>query len=102
MNIAILGSTGSIGQQALDVVEQFSNQLHVVMLAAGQNITLLQQQVQKFKPTQVVVKHASDTKYFEDARYGDDGLIHAMRSIDLERVLIAIPGLAGILPCIYP
>ena len=48
--IAILGSTGSIGTQALDVVRRFPDRLKVVALAARRSIELLDAQVQEFRP----------------------------------------------------
>lgn len=48
--IAVLGSTGSIGRQALDVIRQFPERFEVVALAAGRNHDLLAQQVQEFRP----------------------------------------------------
>ena len=53
--IAILGSTGSIGTQTLDIVDQNPEDLQVVALAAGSNITLLEQQARKYKPVFVAV-----------------------------------------------
>src|SRR5437667_2141401 len=51
--IAVLGSTGSIGQQTLDVVRCFPDQFQVVALAARSNVSLLSQQMQEFKPALV-------------------------------------------------
>ena len=45
-NIIVLGSTGSIGQQTLDVVRAFPDELHLIGLAAGNNISLLDKQIQ--------------------------------------------------------
>ena len=57
--IALLGSTGSIGRQTLDVVRQFPEHFRVVSLAARSNITLLAQQVAEFHPD--VVACAAET-----------------------------------------
>ena len=54
--ISILGSTGSIGTQALEVVENLSGQFDVYGLAAGNNINLLKTQIKKFNPKIVSVK----------------------------------------------
>ena len=48
--IAILGSTGSIGKQTLEVIEQFPERLQAVSLVAGENFELLAQQVKKYHP----------------------------------------------------
>ena len=49
-NIAVIGSTGSIGRQTLEVVRALPGRFQVVALAAGQNTVLLSQQVEEFKP----------------------------------------------------
>ena len=49
-NIIVLGSTGSIGQQTLDVVRAFPDELNIIGLAAGNNISLLEQQIREFCP----------------------------------------------------
>ncbi|UCG11206.1 MAG: 1-deoxy-D-xylulose-5-phosphate reductoisomerase [Deltaproteobacteria bacterium] len=54
-NIAILGSTGSIGRNTLNVVEQFPERFRVVALAAGRNIDLLAEQIQRHRPKLVAV-----------------------------------------------
>ena len=48
--IVILGSTGSIGRQTLDIVRKFPDEFEVIGLAAGHNIALLSQQIREFKP----------------------------------------------------
>jgi 1-deoxy-D-xylulose-5-phosphate reductoisomerase len=53
--ITILGSTGSIGLSALDVIEKNQQRFQVVALAAGKNINLLKKQIEKFKPEVVAV-----------------------------------------------
>ena len=54
-NVAILGSTGSIGTQTLDIISQNSSELNVVALSAGSNIALLEKQIRQYKPTVVAV-----------------------------------------------
>ena len=66
-NIAILGSTGSIGTQTLDIVDQNKEDLQVVALAAGSNITLLEKQARKYRPTLVAV--------WDQARTGKGNLL---------------------------
>lgn len=48
--ISILGSTGSIGRQALEVIEKLEDKFEIIALAAGNNIELLNEQIQRFKP----------------------------------------------------
>ena len=54
-NIAILGSTGSIGTQTLDIVRNYSEELHVVALAAGSNVELMERQIREFQPKAVAM-----------------------------------------------
>ena len=61
--IAILGSTGSIGTQALDVVLQFPDLFQITLLTAHKNSALLIQQAKKFKPSAVVI--VDESKYQE-------------------------------------
>ena len=53
--IAILGSTGSIGTQTLDIVRNYSEELEVVALAAGSNVALMEKQVREFQPKVVAM-----------------------------------------------
>ncbi|PTN10466.1 1-deoxy-D-xylulose 5-phosphate reductoisomerase [Mangrovibacterium marinum] len=104
--IAILGSTGSIGTQALEVIEQNPDHFSVEVLTANNNIDLLIQQARKFKPNAVVI--ANECRYHslqealqnEDIKVyaGKDALdqIVAMDSIDM--VLTAMVGYSGLLP----
>ena len=61
--LSILGSTGSIGTNALRVVDAFPDRLRVVALAAGRNVSLLAEQVAKYHPQAVAVStaHGRDT-----------------------------------------
>ncbi|CAM2891272.1 1-deoxy-D-xylulose-5-phosphate reductoisomerase [Paenibacillus sediminis] len=101
--IAILGSTGSIGTQTLDVVAMHPEQFQVEGLAAGSNIELLLEQVTKFNPKKVSVatKELADqlkpqlpagTKIY----YGDEGLIEVAAETDSEFVVTAVMGSMGL------
>jgi 1-deoxy-D-xylulose-5-phosphate reductoisomerase len=57
--ITILGSTGSIGRQTLDVVSRHFDRFRVIHLAAGGNVELAQEQIQRFQPTSFVIADAS-------------------------------------------
>lgn len=59
-NIAILGSTGSIGTQTLEVVSLHEDELNVTSLACGKNIDLLEKQIRRFKPNFVSVEKEED------------------------------------------
>jgi 1-deoxy-D-xylulose-5-phosphate reductoisomerase len=102
--IALLGSTGSIGQQTLDVVRSFPDQFQIVALAARSNVSLLEQQVQEFKPS--LVACFADTSEAEkkaqsllpDALLGEQGLLAAATCPDADVVVVATSGLVGLKP----
>ncbi|MDO4621159.1 MAG: 1-deoxy-D-xylulose-5-phosphate reductoisomerase [Lachnospiraceae bacterium] len=106
--IAVLGSTGSIGKQTLDVVRMHPDLLSVTALGCGSNISLLEQQIREFKPALAAV-------YDEDAAAqlkekvsdlpvrivtGMDGLIEMCGTGEAEIVVTAIVGMIGIRPTI--
>ena len=96
--LAILGSTGSIGQQTLDVVRAFPGEFQVVGLAAGNNVELLAQQAREFN-AQVVACQATPSQAFElplDCQMVplDTVAIHP----DVDLVVMAIVGCAGLSP----
>ncbi|HEY98591.1 MAG TPA: 1-deoxy-D-xylulose-5-phosphate reductoisomerase [Dehalococcoidia bacterium] len=93
--LAILGSTGSIGRQTLDVVRAIPDLFQVVGLAAGGNIGLLKEQVKEFKPRYV--------NYLTDAKKPDDipsceflSLEDIASHRDVDTVVIATPGTQGL------
>lgn len=101
--IALLGSTGSIGTQTLEVVSQFTKQLKVVGLAAGENLKLLNKQIQLYKPQVISIKDKNNALLIRRKNSlkiysGDEGncLIAAHPQVDI--VVIATPGLWGINP----
>ena len=53
--IVLLGSTGSIGTQTLDIVRNYASDLQVVALAAGSNVALMEQQIREFMPKKAVM-----------------------------------------------
>ncbi len=102
MNISVLGSTGSIGTQTLEVVSAHSGKLKVLGLSAGSNTVLLKQQIKKFKPKAVSVKSEEDAKKLlgksSKINFGDKGNINVATLEGVDKVVIATPGLAGIAP----
>ena len=105
--IAILGSTGSIGRSALQVIEQFPNHFQVVALAAGRNIELLAQQVQRFRPKVAAVldqKLAQGLADFlpPDSRVevlaGSTGYQETASCPEADMVLSSMVGAAGLIP----
>lgn len=104
--ISILGSTGSIGTQALDVVDKLN--LNVVALTASTNIELLEQQVRKYKPQLAVVFDEEKAKLFKDNIKDTDtlvlsgmyGLVSAATIESADLVLNSVVGMVGLKPTI--
>ncbi|MDD3419618.1 MAG: 1-deoxy-D-xylulose-5-phosphate reductoisomerase, partial [Candidatus Gastranaerophilales bacterium] len=102
--ISILGSIGSIGTQALEVVEKNKDRFRVYALACGGNINLLREQIQKFRPEKVSVgskEHALEIeKEFPklEVLYGQDGLVEIAQDNMNSQILVALSGFAGLYP----
>jgi 1-deoxy-D-xylulose-5-phosphate reductoisomerase len=108
--ITLLGSTGSIGTQTLDIVREHPDKFRVVGLAAGNNIDLLAQQIRQFQPEIVAI--ASETRLgdLKDAIAdlerkpifvtGEKGICEVARYGDAQAVVTGIVGCAGLLPTI--
>jgi len=102
-HLAILGSTGSIGTQALDVIEANPDVFTVEILAAGGNADLLIQQALKFKPNVVVINDNSQLAKVKDALLnegikvygGEEALADVVQMETIDMVLAAIVGFAG-------
>ncbi len=107
-HIAILGSTGSIGTQALDVVERYPKQFSVEVLTAQNNWQLLVEQALKFKPNTVVITNDYHYDKIFDAldQYdikvyaGDKALSHVVQMDQVDIVLTALVGYSGLLPTV--
>lgn len=107
-NIVILGSTGSIGRQALEVASWHTSDLRVLGIAACQNIDLLEEQAKIFKVPYVAVEDkdaALELKHrLRDSGIrclvGTDGLLELVRIPDADLILVAVSGLGGLLPTI--
>lgn len=104
--IAILGSTGSIGTQALDVVRDQREALHVEVLSAHSNADLLIAQAKEFKPNAVVIGDDSKWKQVNDALFdvgikvysGAKALEQVVEVDGIDMVLTAMVGAAGLKP----
>lgn len=102
--IAILGSTGSIGTQALDVVRYFKDAFSIVGISGNQNTDLLVAQAREFCPEVVVVGHDEDYSNVKgrlsdigcDVLVGQDGLCELAASPSVEIVLASLVGFAGV------
>ena len=101
--IAVLGSTGSIGRQTLDVVRQFPEQFRVVSLAARSNVELLAEQAREFQPSLLactgVLSREQDVKtLLPNVITGEQGLTEAATHPDVDIVVAATSGLMGLRP----
>lgn len=107
-HIAILGSSGSIGTQALEVIRDNPSLFKVAVLTAGRNAELLIQQSREFKPLQVVIGDESKYETVKSALQdldievlaGDEALVEVVKSPIIEVVLTAVVGFCGLRPTI--
>ncbi len=108
--IVILGSTGSIGKSTLDVVAKFPDRFKVAGLTAGNNVSLLMEQIQRFHPETVAVSNEKTYRvlrdlfaqytapYTPEIRFGVDGICSTASMTGADIVISAIVGAAGLLP----
>ena len=104
--IAILGSTGSIGTQTLDVIRAHSDELEVVALAAGSNKERLKEQIREFHPELVSLSDEKKAQELKEELAGEavevvcgmDGLIEVAGIDSADVVVTAVVGMMGILP----
>ena len=108
--ITLLGSTGSIGTQTLDIVSEHPDQFRVVGMAAGRNVAMLAQQIRQFRPEIVAIWDKDKLPELKAAiadldpqpivLAGEEGVIEVARYGDSEAVVTGIVGCAGLLPTI--
>jgi 1-deoxy-D-xylulose-5-phosphate reductoisomerase len=106
--LAILGATGSIGTQTLDVVRLFPDRFDVRVLTCGRNVERLAEQVQEFRPACVAVGSPERAEAFREAlpadapdvelHVGTDGLCEVATRSDVDVVMAAVVGFAGLRP----
>ena len=104
--IAVLGSTGSIGTQALDVIREQGDALHVEVLSAHNNADLLVKQALEFKPNVVVIGNEDKWAQVNDALFdlgikvysGAEALEQVVETDGIDMVLTAMVGAAGLKP----
>ncbi len=104
--LAILGSTGSIGTQALDVLSEQEDHFSLELLTAGNNSKLLIEQAKKYKPNAVVIGNEDKYKEVSDALWEDeikvfagaDALEQCVEMEDIDMVLTGLVGFAGLRP----
>lgn len=103
-SLVILGSTGSIGTQTLDIVARHPDRFQIEALAAGRNLDLLRKQIAQFRPRFVSVQDKEDavrlqsenqsTKFF----WGEEGALDLIQQSEPDLVVSAIVGAAGLRP----
>ena len=106
--IALLGSTGSIGTQTLDVVRENRDDLEVVGLAANKNVDLIEKQIREFEPKYACMFDAEAAKELKirvadvpvKVLEGMDGVIEIATCKEADTVLTAVVGMIGIRPTI--
>lgn len=105
-NIALLGSTGSIGTQTLEIVEESPDRFRIEVLTARRNARLLCEQAKKFKPNAVVIVEESDYEWLNDELFplgikvycGERALEEVVQMETVDIVLTALVGFAGLRP----
>ena len=106
--VAILGSTGSIGTQTLEVISHLKNEFKVELLSAYSNLNLLSEQAKKFKPKTIIFGDKSRSKILEknlkkekiDILYGQNALNNFFKYSKPDIVLTALVGKSGLVPTI--
>ncbi len=108
--ITLLGSTGSIGTQTLDIVAQSPNKFRIVGLAAGNNVEMLASQIRQFRPSIAAICSEEKLPVLRELiadidpqpilMAGDAGIIEVARYGDAQTVVTGIVGCAGLLPTI--
>ena len=107
-NIAILGSTGSIGRSSLEVIAACPDRFRLTYLTGHRNIELLQEQVRRFKPRAVVVREESNAALVRErlngeteVLSGEKGLQEVVSRDDVDIVISSLVGFAGLKPTIW-
>ena len=109
--ISLLGSTGSIGTQTLDIAEEHPDKFEIVALSAGRNLDVMAEQIKKFKPKMVSISDGADVdtlkKMIKDMDgdqpeilFGPDGMVEVARHPDVDSTVTGIVGCAGLPPTV--
>lgn len=107
-HIAILGSTGSVGTSALEVIASMPQRFHVQYLTANRNITLLREQIHRFRPRAVAVLEEGNASAVRqivngstEVLVGEEGLREIVTRPDVDTVVSALVGFAGLKPTLW-
>ncbi len=103
--IALLGSTGSIGTQTLDVVRQLNDRFQVVAVTANTNVELLNRQIAEFKPLHVGITHQTLKHTVKAGRglkiySGEEEILGMIEVLECDLVVVALAGAAGLRPAV--
>jgi len=106
--IALLGSTGSIGTQALDIISKYPDKFQVEVLIAGNNIDLLIQQAHKYQPDSVVIANPDHYRQLKESLQntnikvyaGNEAVEQVVTSSTVDVVIASIVGYSGVRPTI--
>lgn len=102
LGVALLGSTGSIGQQTLNVIEHFPERFRVVALTAGSNLAALEAQIDHHQPDLVAIEHepaaGEGALSHPSVMCGQEGLIAAATYPDVDLVVVATSGHSSMIP----
>ena len=106
--VALLGSTGSIGTQALDVISRYPDKFIVEVLVAGNNVDLLIEQAFKFQPDSVVIANPDYYLQLKECLYntnikvyaGNEAVEQAVTASNIDVVIASIVGYSGVRPTI--
>ena len=103
--LAVLGSTGSIGQSTLEIVRRHPNRFKILALAAGKNKRLFKQQVEEFRPKIISLSDGKDIyelkrnlSYAPKVYWGDNGLLETAICDSVDMVVAALVGASGLAP----
>ena len=104
MKISILGSTGSIGRQAVEVIQKMPDFFEIVSLCGGNNIDELRKQIKLLNPKNVCVKSEDNALLLKkefpkiNILHGDEGLTEIAKDTTNDRILVSVSGKTGLGP----
>lgn len=104
--IAVFGSTGSVGSQALDIVRAYPEMIKIICLSANSDVEKLASQANEFQPEFIAINDASKVKIlsqlleYDNVKIliGNDSMLKAIELINCDMAVIAVSGISGLLP----
>ena len=98
--ISIIGSTGSIGRQTLEVIEKLQDKFEIISLAGGSNVEILNKQIEKFNPKYVCLASKNDSLVANGSKvlFGDEGLEEICSNKENDIIVVAVSGKIGLKP----